>query len=99
MSKEANIKEWTAEIDQGFEEYNLPDYMKPGVLRWVIDGVPPGSFLTALFQNNLHYAVMKSDQTNYERLFGWVLFVHYNVPSKCHGSADVMSNWKGLRNG
>jgi len=97
MSKEQSIQEWVAEIEHGFKEYNLPDYMKPGVLRWVIDGVPPGSFLTAVFQNNLRYALMKADEQNSKCLSGWVKFVYHNVPSQCNGSE--MLDWKGLRNG
>jgi acyl transferase domain-containing protein len=62
MKNQEEVMLWTEEIEKGFKEYTLPDYMKEGVLHWVIDGIPPGSFLTAVLQNNLRYAVLKADE-------------------------------------
>jgi hypothetical protein len=75
-------------------------YMKDGLQRWVEKGIYPGSFLTAVLENNLFDAVGRADATNINLIKEWVVFIYNELPSGCYGSRETMEHWsKTIRNG
>lgn len=86
------------QIEQGFQKLGLPDYMMGGVTRWVFDGIPPGSFLEAVFTNNLSKAVFCADRNNKQKLAEWAEFSYWYLPAMCRGNDKNVKNWKGLNN-
>lgn len=49
----------------------VPHYMREGVREYVAVGRPPGDFLRAVLENNLHHAALRADKDNQQCLFGW----------------------------
>lgn len=77
-----------------FDEYDIPDNMRPALLAWVNDGIRPGSFLTAVLENNLMEAVGRADSKNALHLKDYAAFIYNAVPSGCHGSAQKVDAWE-----
>lgn len=71
---------------------NIPQRMRPGVLRYIMDGIPPGDFLTAIFENNFYEAICMADSENrtYFREYAMMLNA---VPMGCWGSREVVNQW------
>ena len=42
----------------------LPDYMRGGIIRYLQHGIKPGSFLTAILQNDLEMATLCASDVN-----------------------------------
>lgn len=73
-------------------------YMQEGVKRWVENGIRPGSFLTALFANDLVEAVCRADSVNKEYLKEWALFMVNEMPIGSYGSWEDVRNWEREKN-
>jgi len=91
------IEHWTQRIKAGFLKYGLPGYMEDGVKNWVVDGIEPGSFLCALFANDLMSACGQADDINRHLIFQWAGLLYNDVPSECKGSWQRMDEWQGLK--
>lgn len=77
-----------------FLQLGLPVYMWPGVRRHLALGAPTGSFLQALFENNLSDAVSHGDDTNMALLKVWSKFFYNVLPSNCWGSRTTLKDWR-----
>lgn len=78
----------------------LPDYMVGGVRRYVADGIMPGDFLCAVFENNLHEAFARADDINRSYMWEYANMLH-QAPRICWGSRKAMVEWhahQGLKN-
>lgn len=75
----------------------VPYYMMDAVKRYVINRIPPGSFLSAVICNDLREAVGRADDENAANLSNWVRFFYNYTPSGCWGSPDNFQRW--LSNG
>lgn len=73
----------------------IPLHMRGGIERYVMSGVPMGSFLTAVFANDFMEAAGRADDENREALFAYARFLYNSVPSTCKGSYDAVSAWTG----
>jgi hypothetical protein len=71
----------------------IPDYMRGGIERYVMRGVPPGSFLSAVFANDLMGAIGKADDTNVACIQAYARFIYNHTPPNCHGNAQIVANW------
>lgn len=68
-------------------------YMQAGVDRYIVHGIPPGKFLTALFSNDLKGALCKADEHNTAAMRAWVLFMVNDMPSGAQGSPETVAAW------
>ena len=74
-----------------YEEYPLiPDYMMESIKNYVERGTAMGSFLTAVFSNDLFKAIARADDINLPILGDYVRFIHWELPQNCHGSREVV---------
>jgi hypothetical protein len=71
----------------------LPDYMVGAVKRYILHGIPPGSFLSAVICNDLREAFARADDENAENMRQWVQFFYNYAPSGCWGSPEKFSAW------
>ena len=63
-------------------------------LRLYIDrGVPPGSFLAAVLENNLKEAVSRADDRNMHNLPAYVGYLYNEAPMQCWGSPAKVGAW------
>ena len=81
------------QLQRDLEKHNIPEHMRPGVMRYIMKGIPPGGFLTAVLENDLFEAMSRADSDNIEALRNWVLFIYNCVPSTCWGSQSTITEW------
>lgn len=74
----------------------VPERMRPGIIRYVEQGVIPGEFLTAVITNDLKNAVLRADDENVNLLLEYVKFFYNWVPAACWGSQANMAGWIDL---
>ena len=85
-------------IDDGLREpYYAPlqsnERAIESLRNYVCHGKCPGGWLTALLQNNLLLGVTLADKENFKYLTHWVKFIHWHVPTECHGSPGKLNRW------
>lgn len=71
----------------------LPEYMRDGVQRYVLHGIPPGGFLRAVICNDLFDAVGRADEVNALRLTDYCKFFDGYAPHQCYGSLEKYLRW------
>jgi hypothetical protein len=71
----------------------IPDHMFGAVKRYIMQGIPPGSFLTAVICNDLREAFARADDQNAAAMHGWIKFFYNYTPSGCWGSPDAYRGW------
>ena len=64
----------------------IPDYTLESLQRYYQYGLPPGSFLTALLQNDLFGAMATADEYNKEALQDICSFIYWEFPAETYGS-------------
>jgi hypothetical protein len=75
----------------------VPENMRPGVVRYVLLGVRPGSFLCAIIEGDYFEACRRADDINRAALWHYAMFFHNYAPGGCFGSRDHLVGW--LRDG
>jgi hypothetical protein len=72
---------------------DVPERMRPGIVRYVERGVEPGYFLRAIFQNDLIEAARRADDENAEILPSYALLMLRSLPAACWGSRADYDAW------
>ena len=73
----------------------LPEHMQGGARRYVERGIPPGSFLTAVLENNFLEAFKRADAENTERMKDWARWIYNECPRDAHGDPETVAEWIG----
>jgi hypothetical protein len=71
----------------------VPSHMRGAVERYVMHGISPGNFLTAVLSNDLKEAFARADDDNAAAMHGWVRFLYNYTPSNSHGSPATFRAW------
>lgn len=72
----------------------IPKYTKDAIDRWTDQGIPPGSFVQAVLENDLMGAYARADDTNMAHMKDIVQYVYDYVPALAHGSKEIMIAWQ-----
>lgn len=91
MASAAITNELPRHIAEGL--HLVPQHMQGGIRRYLLNGIPPGGFLTAVLENNLMEAFGRADAVNRAAMFGWCQFIYGYAPAGCHGSPAKVSAW------
>ena len=71
--------------------------IKPSVIQglrnYVDHGIPPGSFLRAVLENNLVKAFACADDENTLSMHEIVKYCYNELPHICWGSPEKVENW------
>lgn len=82
------------EIQQAIRESGERYGVETGSLeRYVVFGLPPGGFLSAVLRNDFMEAAGRADDSNQRKLHQWAKIVYNDIPRQCHGSAEAVSKW------
>jgi hypothetical protein len=76
-----------------FRQFVIPEHVMPALLRWIEHGVPPGSFLSAVLENNLKEAVGNADADCLANLPALVGYLYNEAPAMCWGSPERVAAW------
>ena len=63
----------------------IPHYMHDGIIEYYSLGRPPGSFLSAVINNDLREACAHADDTNIDRLKHYIMWFYNHAPSGTWG--------------
>lgn len=75
-------------------KYDIPHSLHAGLTRYLVDGIKPGSFLTAVIENNLSDAALRADPIeNLAALPHLARFLINETPTACHGSPAAVKRW------
>lgn len=72
------------------------EHMRGAVKRWIENGIPPGSFLSAVIRNDLKDACGRADDENRRALWQIVAWFYNEAPVGSWGSPDALKSWRGL---
>lgn len=82
------------EIEEALLKADVPEHVKPGLLKYILYGCSVGHFLTAVLGNDLKGAVGHADEENTKRLPQIVRFLYTYAPHVCWGSVERVVQWK-----
>lgn len=71
----------------------LPEHMQDSIVRYILQGVHPGDFLTALLCNDLFGALRRADDKNMSALPAYGRFLYNCAPAACYGSPGKVQAW------
>lgn len=75
------------------EYAQIPQHMQLALRRYVLEGIKPGDFLTAVICNDLRNAVFRADDENYPLLKLYLQWFYNISPESCWGSPEKMGAW------
>lgn len=73
--------------------YDLAPNLADNLERYIEHGVPTGSFLRALLENNLRESCWRADKANRLLLWEYVCWLHHYAPQDCWGSPEKVKAW------
>ena len=71
----------------------VPQHLREGCRKYVEEGNRTGDFLWACLNNNLSMAVFKADPESLAGLKEICFWMHWDIPSECHGSEEHVAHW------
>lgn len=81
------------ELTKSAIERGVPEGLIGGLVRYIIHGIQPGQFLTAVLSNDLMEAFGRADLESREAMFQIVLFLYNDAPGASFGSPERMAAW------
>jgi len=76
------------------EQYReIPVRVLAGIYAYVEHRSQPGHFLTAVLRHDLFESVSRADKESLAALHPLVIFIHMEVPSRCHGDKAKVHEW------
>ncbi len=95
----ANFYDFTKIYGESFSEkwadelHVIPKHMIPSLVRYMLWGIRPGEFLTALLQGNFFECLKKADDLNKHALYEYGSFLYRAAPPDCFGTPDKVRAW------
>lgn len=74
-------------------QYEVPVHLHEGIISYIREGRPTGSFLRAVLANDLVEAALRADLQNRRCLANVALFVYHTMPSGAWMSAEQVDIW------
>ena len=71
----------------------IPSYMHGGIVRYILIGTFPGSFLSAYLDGNLFDAITYADDTNKKLFHEYAMFLWNYAPASCYGDPKSVQRW------
>lgn len=72
----------------------VPFHLHEGLVRWVENGIPPGSFLRAVISNDLLGAIFRADETSLSALYDICAFLNSEAaPASAFFREHALEQW------
>ncbi len=68
----------------------IPHYMREGMIRYLLDGIPPGDFMAMVINNDLMGAIVHADQNNAKLLWDYGNFLSNYAPVGSFGYPEAV---------
>jgi len=80
-------------LAEALHRNNVPEHLHGGLERWLQHGIIPGSFLTAVLENDLKKSLELGDSRNIATLHQLVSALWQELPSAAWGSPERVNAW------
>lgn len=80
-------------LDKALRASQIPPMMHEGIIQYITNGYAAGSFLMAIFKNDLRDAAARADENSRRVIWDYVNFLHNNAPGMCWGSPENVNIW------
>ncbi len=82
---------------KSFSHFSVSDEKQQVLFDYVVNGMPPGSFFTAVLSNDLFKAAITSHPLNqWGEIIDMCKWIKNMSPYKCWGSAEKVEEWLAL---
>jgi hypothetical protein len=71
-------------------------HFAPGLARWAVFAIEPGSYLAAVLRNDLAAAYRCGDAVSLANVAETLGTIRRVMPADCHGSGGLFDAWRGL---
>ena len=75
----------------------IPKTAKNTLVRYVVDGLPPGDSMAAILRGDLLRAVCRADEETFINMREIVRYIYNHCPPNCHnlggGNLGVVEDW------
>lgn len=82
-----------------FRGVKIPEGLHEGIVAYIVDGITPGGFFTAILCNDLRGAFQRADVESLKAIHALIVYMLNNAPSTCWGSVERMVAWQRERQG
>lgn len=79
--------------------YQIPSHVIEGIDDYINKRIRPGSFLYAVFCNDLVNAFGKADMWNVQQMAAFAHFLYWHAPKACWGSVEKVEKWLNREGG
>lgn len=70
----------------------IPHHMHRGIIDYVDNGLKPGDFLLAVFENKFYEVCKRADSMNKQLIIHYMTLLEY-IPSDSWGSPEIVKAW------
>ena len=84
-------------LENSLKGSRVPSHNHDGIIRYIVFGINPGSFMTSVLMNDLRGAVSNADGFNSLMLPEIVKWLYSYAPYGCWGSIEAVENWNNKR--
>lgn len=74
----------------------VPEHLREGLALYMMGGILPGDFLTAVLENDLTRAMAFGDDSSLAGLHSLVCFLMNECPTAAWGSVDTVRAWVSM---
>ena len=71
----------------------VPENISGALVRYIVDGLKPGSGLSAILSNDLKEAIACCDDDSWDSVREVVRWLYHYAPTDCYGSAEKVQAW------
>lgn len=75
----------------------IPEDTREQIINYVVEGIPPGSFLRAVLAGDLYEAFGLADERNRHAMFDICQFIHECLPLACYRSYQTVDEYLQTR--
>ena len=83
----------------GYMGMEVPDHTQEAIVNYLIHGLQPGGFLTAILTGDVYRATQTADTANRRMLWAICKWVMDNAPCGSWGSPEAFTAWLGDTDG
>jgi len=85
-------------IDDSYKtKGNIPDELRGAFVRYIEQGIQPGSFISAALENDFCAACTHADTQNRFVLYDVAIYIYNYVPSVAWGDRRAIAAWMAHR--
>ncbi len=88
----AEYEDWDRRLATILLEQPIPAHMHNGIRDYILHGLMPGGFLSAIFRHEFYRAWGQADNFN-SRVFTAYFDLLIRLPAACHGSREAVEAW------